>query len=289
MRRKLYSKKMKLLKIIIPVITLIFAGVQKVNAQEISRENKKQIKAQEEEIRVNEEMLMSGVKGLEKIKSRLERNKSKNKVTKKEVARKERIIRNVEQRLNKLNKKIEKQKVALNNFKKSLNIVVKEEEKIVAVGGVQQKIDENKVKDIQEREQKLKAAKEKLEREIKESEAAYLKKQEELRQKNLELAKLDNQLEKEKKQASGGLSEEVKQKILEYEDEISMSSEMLASGREDLNKMKEKVDTAAKEGTLSKVGLKRRRSIIRKMGKRLNKIEKKIQKKKEEIQKLRGM
>lgn len=284
---------MRFLKIIIPVLTLFVTGVQQINAQEISREDKKKIKVQEEEIRANEEMLMSGVKGLERIKARLEKDKTKKRLTKKEVERKSKIIRSVETRLDRLNTKIATQKEELNTLKKGLNIKVEEEiveKTVIASGGTQSVIDEEKAKEINERAQKLKAAREKLAKEIKESEAAYLKQQKELREKNLALAKLDSELKQEEKVIEGGekLSEKNKQKIKDYEVEISMTQEMAASVREDLNKKKQKVEAAVSTGKLSKVGLQRRKSIIRKIEKKLNKMEREIEKKKEAIQKLKG-
>ncbi|CAM1342634.1 coiled-coil domain-containing protein [Tenacibaculum amylolyticum] len=279
---------MKFLKIIIPALTLFITGVQQINAQEVSREDKKKIKVQEEEIRANEEMLMSGVKGLERIKARLEKDKAKNRLTPKELERKSKIIRSVETRLDRLNTKIAEQKKELNTFKKGLHIKV--EKTVVASGGTQSVVDEEKAQEINERALKLKAAREKLAKEIKESEAAYLKQQKELREKNLALAKLDSELKQEEKAIEGGekLSEKNKQKIKDYEVEISMTQEMAASVREDLNNKKQKVATAVAAGKLSKVGLQRRKSIIRKIEKKLNKMEREIEKKKEAIQKLKG-
>ena len=100
---------MKLFKII-PALVLVCLNIQFAFAQEISKEDRKQIKTQEEEIQANEDMLVSGVRGLSRIKNRLEKDKSKKRISQAEVERKEKIIRNVESRLSSLENKITKQK-----------------------------------------------------------------------------------------------------------------------------------------------------------------------------------
>lgn len=276
---------MKVFKII-PALILVCLNIHFAFAQEISRESKKQIKAQEEEIRVNEEMLVSGVKGLSRIKSRLEKDKSKKKISQTEVERKEKIIRSVESRLSSLERKIAKQKEELIDFKKSLNIALEQKKEA--------KVNENVVveaasnSDIKEREEKLALAKQKLAQEIKESEEAFKRQQEALRKKNEELSKLDKKLKAEKKAIQDKLTEENRQKIMEFEDDISVNEEILISGREGLKRKKEKLEAAKVDGSLTKESIARRSSVIERIEKRLNKIEREIESKKEAIKKLKG-
>ncbi len=276
---------MKVFKII-PALILVCLNIHFAFAQEISRESKKQIKAQEEEIRVNEEMLLSGVKGLSRIKSRLEKDKSKKKISQTEVERKEKIIRSVESRLSSLERKIAKQKEELIDFKKSLNIAVEEKKEVKVVENVVVEAASNS--DIKEREEKLALAKQKLAQEIKESEEAFKRQQEALRKKNEELSKLDNKLKAEKKAIQDKLTEENKQKIMEFEDDISVNEEILISGREGLKRKKEKLEAAKVDGSLTKESIARRSSVIERIEKRLNKIEREIESKKEAIKKLKG-
>jgi chromosome segregation ATPase len=276
---------MKVFKII-PALILVCLNIHFAFAQEISRESKKQIKAQEEEIRVNEEMLVSGVKGLSRIKSRLEKDKSKKKISQTEVERKEKIIRSVESRLSSLERKIAKQKEELIDFKKSLNIAVEEKKEVKVVENVVVEAASNS--DIKEREEKLALAKQKLAQEIKESEEAFKRQQEALRKKNEELSKLDNKLKAEKKAIQDKLTEENRQKIMEFEDDISVNEEILISGREGLKRKKEKLEAAKIDGSLTKESIARRSSVIERIEKRLNKIEREIESKKEAIKKLKG-
>lgn len=276
---------MKVFKII-PALILVCLNIHFAFAQEISRESKKQIKAQEEEIRVNEEMLVSGVKGLSRIKSRLEKDKSKKKISQTEVERKEKIIRSVESRLSSLERKIAKQKEELIDFKKSLNIAVEEKKEVKIVENVVVEAASNS--DIKEREEKLALAKQKLAQQIKESEEAFKRQQEALRKKNEELSKLDNKLKAEKKAIQDKLTEENRQKIMEFEDDISVNEEILTSGREGLKRKKEKLEAAKVDGSLTKESIARRSSVIERIEKRLNKIEREIESKKEAIKKLKG-
>lgn len=276
---------MKVFKII-PALILVCLNIHFAFAQEISRESKKQIKAQEEEIRVNEEMLVSGVKGLSRIKSRLEKDKSKKKISQTEVERKEKIIRSVESRLSSLERKIAKQKEELIDFKKSLNIAVEEKKEVKIVENVVVEAASNS--DIKEREEKLALAKQKLAQQIKESEEAFKRQQEALRKKNEELSKLDNKLKAEKKAIQDKLTEENRQKIMEFEDDISVNEEILISGREGLKRKKEKLEAAKVDGSLTKESIARRSSVIERIEKRLNKIEREIESKKEAIKKLKG-
>ncbi len=276
---------MKVFKII-PALILVCLNIHFAFAQEISRESKKQIKAQEEEIRVNEEMLVSGVKGLSRIKSRLEKDKSKKKISQTEVERKEKIIRSVESRLSSLERKIAKQKEELIDFKKSLNIAVEEKKEVKIVENVVVEAASNS--DIKEREEKLALAKQKLAQQIKESEEAFKRQQEALRKKNEELSKLDNKLKAEKKAIQDKLIEENRQKIMEFEDDISVNEEILISGREGLKRKKEKLEAAKVDGSLTKESIARRSSVIERIEKRLNKIEREIESKKEAIKKLKG-
>lgn len=276
---------MKVFKII-PALILVCLNIHFAFAQEISRESKKQIKAQEEEIRVNEEMLVSGVKGLSRIKSRLEKDKSKKKISQTEVERKEKIIRSVESRLSSLERKIAKQKEELIDFKKSLNIAVEEKKEARIVENVV--VEEVSNSDIKEREEKLALAKQKLAQQIKESEEAFKRQQEALRKKNEELSKLDNKLKAEKKAIQDKLTEENRQKIMEFEDDISVNEEILISGREGLKRKKEKLEAAKVDGSLTKESIARRSSVIERIEKRLNKIEREIESKKEAIKKLKG-
>ncbi len=276
---------MKVFKII-PSLILVCLNIHFAFAQEISRESKKQIKAQEEEIRVNEEMLVSGVKGLSRIKSRLEKDKSKKKISQTEVERKEKIIRSVESRLSSLERKIAKQKEELIDFKKSLNIAVEEKKEAKVNENVV--VEEASNTDIKEREEKLALAKQKLAQQIKESEEAFKRQQEALRKKNEELSKLDNKLKAERKAIQDKLTEENRQKIMEFEDDISVNEEILISGREGLKRKKEKLEAAKIDGSLTKESIARRSSVIERIEKRLNKIEREIESKKEAIKKLKG-
>ncbi|WP_299678916.1 hypothetical protein [uncultured Tenacibaculum sp.] len=282
---------MKIFKNVIPVIVIVCFSIQTAFSQEISREDKKTIKSKEQEIRVNEEMLLSGVEGLERIKSRLTKDKSKNRITKEEVLRKETIIRNVETRLSKLDKKIKTQKEELNSFKKSLNVKVAEvkevesvETKTVATPVAEVKADS----DLEKREQELKAAREKLEKEIKASEEAYKKQLEALRKKNEKLAQLDSKLKAEKKEIEDKISKEKRMKIMEVEDDISVNEEMLISGRQGLKKKKDQLEAAKKEGALTAEDIQRKEAIISRVEKRLNKLENEIKEKKEKLSKLKA-
>ena len=275
---------MKLFKII-PALVLVCFNIQFAFAQEISKEDKKQIKMQEEEIRVNEEMLVSGVKGLSRIKDRLEKDKSKERISEEEVERKEGIIRNVESRLSSLEEKIAKQKQELIDFKKSLHIAVEDSQDVTIV---EKETVENSNSDIKESEAELQLAKQKLAQQIIESEEAFKRQQEALLKKNEELSKLDNKLKAEKKAIQDKLTEENRKKIMEYEDDISVNEEMLLSGREGLNREKEKLEAAKKEGSLDEEAIARKTSVIERIEKRLNKIEREIETKKEAIKKLKG-
>ena len=69
---------MKKVEFLIPFLVLsLTIGMNKVNGQDIkvSKEVQKQIKEKKQEIRTNEEMLMNGVEGIERTKSRLEKAK----------------------------------------------------------------------------------------------------------------------------------------------------------------------------------------------------------------------
>lgn len=268
---------MKVLKIITPLVFLSFLSVQGVLAQELTKEQRKEIKTQEEEISLNEEILTNELKGLDRIKIRFEKEKAKGKLSKEEVTRKENIIKSVETRLNTLATKINNQKITLISYKKSLSIEVAEEE-IVTIptkitGG-----------NLNERELALQAEKARLEKEMKESEAAYLRKQEELKARNEKLAELNSQLKEDKKVAME--TKERNQKIAEYEDEISINQEMLESGKEGLIKMKEKFSSAKEKGVLSEEVIERRTSLIAKLETKLKNLEKEIQTKQEAIKML---
>ena len=282
---------MKLFKSLIPVLVFVCFGMQNVFSQEISREDRKTIKSKEQEIRVNEEILLSGIEGLERIKSRLQKDKSRNRITKEEALRKETIIRNVEGRLSKLDKKIKNQKSDLVAFKKSLNVKVEEvaEVKTTEVAEVSAPTTAgNSNSDLQQREQELKAARLKLEQEIKASEEAYKKQLEALRLKNEKLAKLDNQLQAEKKEIEDKISKEKRMKIMEVEDDISVNEEMLISGRQGLKKKKDQLEAAKKNGGLTAEDIQRKESIINRVESRLNKLESEIKVKKAELSKLKA-
>ncbi|WP_442267683.1 hypothetical protein ACSIGC_08445 [Tenacibaculum sp. ZS6-P6] len=281
---------MKMFKNVIPTIVVICFSFQTVFSQELSREDRKAIKNKEQEIRVNEEMLLSGVEGLERIKSRLTKDKSKNRITKEEVIRKETIIRNVEARLSKLDKKIKAQKEELISFKKSLNVKVAELKEVESVGTETVATPVSEVKtdsDLEKREEELKAAREKLEKEIKASEEAYKKQLEALRKKNEKLTQLDSQLKAEKKEIEDKISKEKRMKIMEVEDDISVNEEMLISGRQGLKKKKDQLEAAKKEGALTAEDIQRKEAIISRVEKRLNKLENEIKVKKEKLNKLK--
>lgn len=84
------------------------------------------------------------------------------------------------------------------------------------------------------------------------------------------------------------MTEENGQRIIEYEDDISVNEEILISGREGLKRKKEKLEAAKIDGSLTKESIARRSSVIERIEKRLNKIEREIESKKEAIKKLKG-
>lgn len=276
---------MKVLKLIAPLLVVftIATSSQKLYAQDLTKEQEKEIKAQEEEIDVNEEVLLTGVKGLDRIKSRFEKDKAKGKLSDEEIARKEGIILNVEKRLSGLDAKIKAQKEKLNDYKSSLNIAVEasEEVEVSNTEVAKTSTNSNSVSDIKTREQELQAAREKLEREMKESEAAFLRKQQELKEKNEKLAAMQNNLKEEK--AAAKIAREKQQKIAEYQDEIAINEEMLATGKDGLAKMKEKFEAAKTSGSLTPEATERRASLIKRLEDKLVKLEKEINDKKEAI------
>ncbi len=276
---------MKVLKLIAPLLVVftIATSSQKVYAQDLTKDQEKEIKAQEEEIDVNEEVLLTGVKGLDRIKSRFEKDKAKGKLSDEEIARKEGIILNVEKRLSGLDAKIKAQKEKLNAYKSSLNIAVEapEEVQVSNTEVAKTSTSSNSVSDIKTREQELQAAREKLEREMKESEAAFLRKQQELKEKNEKLAAMQTNLKEEK--AAAKIAREKQQKIAEYQDEIAINEEMLATGNDGLAKMKEKFEAAKTSGSLTLEATERRASLIKRLEDKLVKLEKEINDKKEAI------
>ena len=78
------------IKLLITLISLfLFTGFQNIEAQSLSKEVRNKIKEKEQEIRTSEEMLMSGVEGIERTKSRLEKAKKSKKNSPEEIAKKE--------------------------------------------------------------------------------------------------------------------------------------------------------------------------------------------------------
>lgn len=279
---------MKVLRIIIPLVALVyFTNIQQGFSQDITRAQKREIRNQEEDIRVNEEMLLSGIKGLERIKSRLEKVKSKGRISKEELGRKEKIVRSVEARLARLDGKINTQKEALQTYKESIQVNVEKEVAPVVVEKATKTASSNN-DDLAARAQRIKEAREKLEREMEESKAAFLKQQEELRKENQKLAQLDNQLKAEKKAIEDKVSAAKRRKIMEYEDDISVNEEMLISGKEGLNRKKNQLEKAKEEGALTTEDVTRKMSIIKRIEKRLNTLQSEINTKKEAMNALKA-
>ncbi len=279
---------MKVLRIIIPLVALVyFTNIQRGFSQDITRAQKREIRNQEEDIRVNEEMLLSGIKGLERIKSRLEKVKSKGRISKEELGRKEKIVRSVEARLARLDGKINTQKEALQTYKESIQVNVEKEVTPVVEEKTTKTASTNN-EDLAARAKRIKEAREKLEREMEESKAAFLKQQEELRKENQKLAQLDNQLKAEKKAIEDKVSAAKRRKIMEYEDDISVNEEMLISGKEGLNRKKNQLEKAKQEGALTTEDVTRKMSIIKRIEKRLNTLQSEINTKKEAMNALKA-
>ncbi|WP_143569761.1 coiled-coil domain-containing protein [Tenacibaculum agarivorans] len=280
---------MKVLKTVILFVVFMGLHIQTAFTQNISREDKRTIKSKEQEIRVNEEILLSGVEGLERIKSRLAKDKQKGRASKEEIARKENIILNVERRLSKLDQKIIGQKKELKEFKASVYGVKEEVQSSESIKEVVKvaRIEKRNADDLMKREEELEQARQKLEQEIQESKEAYNKQLEALRIKNEKLAQLDNKLKAEQQAIDDKISEEKRIKMMEYEDDISVNEEMLTSGREGVQKKKTELETAKKEGKLTEEDIARKESIINRIEKRLNTLESEIKSKKEELQKLK--
>lgn len=289
--------KMRTLKIIFSLIVFFtIANIEQVVAQEISKNDRKEIKNKEQAIKAKEEMLMSGVDGLEKIKLRLEKLKKSKKVTKEELKRKTKIVNSVESRLSNLDNEIKKMKEDLKSYKKSLNIKVVEKTK-EKKGKTFKSTPDVKIgaDDLAKREERLRIAREKLEKDKKEREQAYLKEQERLRIEQEKLIKLDNEIKAEKEKIAQAeeaekikVLNEKKRHINALKDEISVDKEMLTSGKEGLERIKAKLEKAKKEGGLTQEDINRKEMVISNIKKRLLSIEKSIQEKKDAILKVQN-
>ena len=282
---------MKNIKILIPLLTLLLiVGVYDMNGQEvkISKEVKKKIKEKEEEIRANEEMLMSGVEGIERTKVKLAKSIKNSKITPEEITKKERILYKVEGRLSLLNKKIEEQKESLNAFKVENNLVAgatasKKTEAVADEAVIKEALVTG---DIKARKQRLKEAREKLEEEILEREAAH-----ELEQANLaKLAELASKIkaeeegiEREKQEAADKILAEKQKKINNIEDDIFVSQEILISGQEGLVRSKERLEKAKTDGVSTPEDIARKASIVDRVEIRLKTIEMEIKEKRDLI------
>ncbi|MBE7685032.1 hypothetical protein F7647_03030 [Tenacibaculum piscium] len=293
---------MNTLKIIVTTIFLTFIlGIQQTTAQN-------EIKTLKNKISADEEVLMSGIKALKRVNANLENFKKSRKATKENIARKEYIVNNIQEKLTKLNAKINRQKEELLALEikssKTIEQPKKEQEKQqekqqeITVKNKKIKPTEkpkkiNVTKPIQDtnntinelalRKQKLEEARIKLEEERKAKEIAYLKEQETLHLEAEKLKQLGNQIKAEEK----SIIKEKGTLISDYEDAISINQEILISGKEGLARMKTKLKNAKLDPTTSKESITRKEAIIIKIEERLNNIQAEITAKELELAKLK--
>ncbi|CAM1363278.1 conserved exported hypothetical protein [Tenacibaculum sediminilitoris] len=274
-----------------------FVHTQQIVAQDDIKELKIQVKNKENQINANEEILVSGVTALKRVKTNFERFKKNKKATKQEIERKEKIVANMQQRLTKLNAQVDNQKKDLNILERKLARKLKKEEAkeedvkeegkaATASNGLV--VYEDNISDEQKevllQKQKLEEARKKLDEERKARELAYLKEQEALRLEEEKLKQLSNQIKAKEK----NISKEKNTLISDLEDDISINEEILISGKEGLAKMKSKLEKAKKDATTSKESIERKQVIIDKIENRLLKIENEIDVKKQELAKIKG-
>lgn len=288
--------------LIAPLILLfLFIGLGFSNAQDL-KTLKKQIKEQQYKIQASEEALLNGVESLEKTKSRLEKNKSNNKLSPEEVTRKENIIGKIEQRLTKLDGDIKNQKTALDTLKDKYNsqknpgtsskvvdvkVATKAAEKTTSTDSSSDlDIDE---KELEERKEKLRIAREKLEAERKERQEQLRKQEEALRIENEKLTSLDKKIKEEKAQKAKAAEDKIatdkKNRISVIEDDMIVNQEMLASGLDGLKRSKERLEKAKADGA-SKEAIARKEAIIKRLQERLDNFQSDIDKQKEAISKI---
>ncbi|WP_417786152.1 hypothetical protein [Tenacibaculum sp.] len=288
---------MKTLRFLVTLTFFITFTCQQVNAQDDIKALKAQVKNKKDQISANEEILISGVGALKRVKGNLERFKTSKKATKQEIERKEKIVANMQQRLSKLNSQIDLHKKDLASLERKLARKLKKEETkkeevkeeakatTASTGLV---VYEDNISDEQKevllQKQKLEEARKKLDEERKARELAYLKEQEALRLEEEKLKQLSNQI-KAKEQ---NISKEKNTLISDLEDDISINEEILISGKEGLAKMKSKLEEAKKDASTSKESIERKQAIINKIENRLLKIENEIDAKKQELAKIKG-
>jgi len=285
------------INLVLITVMFLFVGIESVKSQEVkllSKETLKIIKEKEQKIRVNEEMLISGVEGLQKSKSKLERLKKNNKITPEELAKKERILTSIEQRLNHLDLDIKNQKEKLNEFKQEK---YKEENKSVTSVAVVKKEDKveapipstelSKDEDIESRKERLKVARAKLEEERLLREEAHKKEEEKLALLDNEIKIAEEEIKKKKEAEQNKILAEKAEKLAKkqkeisnHEIDISVNEEILASGREGLTKSKERLEKAKSGGNSSAEDIARKEAVIRQIEEKLKKIEEDINVKK---------
>ncbi|WP_233883517.1 hypothetical protein [Tenacibaculum piscium] len=285
---------MNTLKIIATTIFLTFIlGIQQTTAQN-------EIKTLKNKISADEEVLMSGIKALKRVNANLENFKKSRKATKENIARKEYIVNNIQEKLTKLNAKIDRQKEELLalEIKSSKTIEQPKKEQEITVKNKKIKPTEkpkkinvtkpiqntnNTINELALRKQKLEEARIKLEEERKAKEIAYLKEQETLHLEAEKLKQLGNQIKAEEK----SIIKEKGTLISDYEDAISINQEILISGKEGLARMKTKLKNAKLDPTTSKESITRKEAIIIKIEERLNNIQAEITAKELELAKLK--
>jgi len=282
---------MKALRLLVSIFFVSLISVQQISAQDDIKTLKAQVKNKQSQISANEEILMSGVTALKRVKGNLERFKNSKKATKQEVERKEKIVANMQQRLTKLNSQIDLHKKDLATLERKLARKLKKEQPVEKVENTTQNTevayDDNissEQKEILLQKQKLEEARKKLDEERKTRELAYLKEQETLRLEEEKLKQLSNQI-KAKEQ---NISKEKNTLISDLEDDISINEEILISGKEGLAKMKSKLEEAKKDASTSKESIERKEAIISQIETRLLKIENEIDAKKLELSKIKG-
>jgi len=267
---------------IIPLVALLLS-VSFTNAQDL-KDIKKQIKEQQAEIRVNEEMLLSGVESLERTKARFEKDKTSFKVSKEDVLRKEKVIKKVEDRLSKLDQDIKDQKAKVKELKAQYSALKKGKPE-VAKAEKPAKPEVAKEKEKAERDEKLKIAREKLEAEKRESEAKIKKQEEALKLEKEKIAK--EAVAKPEKPKANPISEEKLRKIQELEDDVIVNEEMLISGQKGLERSMARLESAKADGA-SPEDIERKEAIIKRLKDRLENLKSEIKEKKEMISLIKG-
>lgn len=269
---------MRKIKILIPFLTLFLCfGIQNIVAQEISKEVLSKIKEKEQEIRTSEEILISGVEGLERTKSRLNKLRNNKKTSAEEIEKKERILSKVEQRLTNLEVDIEKQKESLRAYKQTNQLPVKEGKKTASSIKETKKVVPKKTatkkvvveNNLEARKERLKNAQLKLEKERLAREETLKKNQLKLEKERLaienahqqeqaKLAALDNEIKAEEEKIKNAeeiaknkaLAEaEAAKKMIEAEAAAKLAAKQkIINGYEDDISVDEEILISGKEG-----------------------------------------